>query len=100
MTNENIKIQLSKKQANGYVIALGPINLVSIITDIGMVACGAYDVAALDKFSIPAAKCSSPKGPIANIDDLLNAQVKEANASAINLGIKTGMTGKEALELM
>jgi uncharacterized protein YunC (DUF1805 family) len=45
---EFIDVQLSKKRADGFVIPLGPANLVAIKTDIGMVGCGAFDVAALD----------------------------------------------------
>ena len=53
---ENVTVQLPHKKAEGYVIPLGPANLVAIITDIGLVGCGAFDVAALDSFSYPAAK--------------------------------------------
>lgn len=64
-----------------------------------MIGCGAFDVMALDAFKYPAAKMKSATGgAIATIDDLLNGTVKEANKEAEKLGIKTGMTGKEALE--
>ncbi|MCX6670236.1 MAG: hypothetical protein NTV25_10615 [Methanothrix sp.] len=32
-----IKVQLTRKQGEGYVIPLGPVNLVNVITDKGMV---------------------------------------------------------------
>lgn len=35
---------------------LGPINLVSVITDVGMVGCGAFNVAALNGLGYPAVK--------------------------------------------
>ena len=99
MTHE--KVQLTGKQADGYVIPLGPVNLVTVITDTGMLGCGAFDVAALDRFDYPAARASSPDGlPIKTIDDLLNATVKDANTTAARLGITAGMKGKEALDLM
>lgn len=95
------KIQLTNKQADGYFIPLGQINLVFVATDRGMVACGAFDVAALNNFGYPAAKVKSKSGkPIATIDDLLQGIVKEANAEASKLGITVGMSGREALELM
>ena len=50
------EIQLTRKTADGFVIPLGPANLVAIKTDVGMIGCGAFDVAALDSFSYPAAK--------------------------------------------
>ncbi|MGD0079257.1 MAG: YunC family protein [Methanoregula sp.] len=98
---EFIEVHLSRKTADGFVIPLGPANLVAVKTDVGMVGCGAFDVAALDSFSYPAAKVRPAFGPsIADTDDILKGIIKEANRSAMGRGIKTGMTGKEALELL
>ena len=98
---EYIEVQLSRKKADGFVIPLGPANLVAIKTDVGMVGCGAFDVAALDSFSYPAAKVRPSFGPsIVDTDDILKGIVKEANRSAFGRGIRTGMTGREALELL
>jgi uncharacterized protein YunC (DUF1805 family) len=95
------KVQLTNKQADGYVIPLGPVNLVSVVTDMGMVGCGAFDVAALDDFGYPAARVKATRGTsVATIDDLLVAEVKDANAAAIKLGVKVGMSGREALDCM
>lgn len=94
-------IKLAKKEADGFVIPLGPANLVAIKTNIGMVGCGAFDVSALDSFSYPAAKVRPATGPsIADTDDILKGIVKEANRSAMGRGIKTGMTGRQALDLL
>jgi len=94
-------VQLTRKQADGYVISLGPINLVNAVTDTGMVGCGAYDVAALGNFEYPAAKVRPAKGSsIATIEDLLQGIVKEVNPAAEKLGLKIGQTGREALELL
>ena len=98
---EQHKVRLAKKEADGFVIPLGPANLVAIKTDIGMVGCGAFDIAALDSFSYPAAKVRPAIGPsIVDTDDILKGIVKEANRSAMGRGIRTGMTGKQALELL
>ena len=95
------KVQLTKKRAEGYVIPLGPVNLVNVVTDIGMVGCGAFDIAALDKFDYPAARVKSAiNASIATVDDLLAGVVKDANAAAARLGVKAGMSGREALERM
>ncbi len=95
------KVPLTNKEADGYVIPLGRFNLVSVNTDIGMVGCGAFDVAALESFDYPAARVKSTKGgSIATIDDLLEGAVKDANGAAIKLGVKIGMSGKEALDRM
>src|SRR5512137_3020925 len=98
---EFIEIRLPKKKAQGFVIPLGPANLVAIKTDIGLVGCGAFDVAALDSFSYPAAKVRPAIGPaIMDTDDILKGIIKEANRSAIGRGIRTGMTRRQALELL
>jgi len=98
---DHIKVQLARKQADGYVIPLGAVNLVNVVTDIGMVGCGAFDVAALNSFGYPAAKVRPAQGnSIATIEDLLQGIVKEANPAAEKLGLKVGQTGREALELL
>jgi uncharacterized protein YunC (DUF1805 family) len=97
----HMKVQLTRKKADGYVIPLGPINIVSVVTDVGMVGCGAFDVHALNNFSYPAAKVRPSQGSsIATIDDLLQGIVKEVNPAAEKLGLKVGITGREALDLL
>jgi uncharacterized protein YunC (DUF1805 family) len=95
------KVALKSKQAEGYVVPLGPANLVFVITDRGMVGCGAFDVAALDKFDYPAARVKpTTSDSISTIEDLLAGEIKDSNASAAQQGVKVGMTGREALDLM
>ena len=95
------KVELARKQADGYVIPLGPINLVNVVTDLGMVGCGAFDLAALNSFGYPAAKVRSIRGgSISTIEDLLDGIVKELNPAAEKLGLKVGITGREALDLL
>jgi len=97
----HMKIQLAEKQADGYIIPLGAIKLVSVVTDMGMVGCGAFDVAALNNFSYPAAKVRPSQGDsIADIDDLMAGIVKEVNPAAERLGLKAGITGREALNML
>jgi len=88
------KVQLKYKQADGYVIPLGPLNLINIVTDVGMAGCGAFDIAALDTFNYPAV-CVKATGKtiISTIDDLLRGEVKETNKQAAKLGITIGMSG-------
>ncbi|MGV8176002.1 MAG: YunC family protein, partial [Methanothrix sp.] len=71
-------VQLKGKNADGYVIPLGKVNLVNVVTDVGMVGCGAFDVMALNNFDYPAAKVRPAHGSsISNIDDLLDGIIKE-----------------------
>ena len=37
---------------------------------------------------------------VASFDDMLVAAVQEVSSAAVALGVKTGMTGREALALM
>ncbi len=95
------KVRLAKKEADGYVIPLGQVNLVSVVTDVGMVGCGAFDVEALNNYGYPAAKVRPSKGrSIATIDDLMAGIIKEANPAAEKLGVKVGMAGRDALDLL
>lgn len=92
-------IPLKNQSAEGYVIPVGSLNLVFIRTEEGMIGCGAFDIAALERFGVPAAKMKPVSGPsITGIDEILDAIVKEANEPAAKRGITIGMTGKEALE--
>lgn len=95
------KVQLTDEQADGYVIPLGPANLVFVISNSGMVGCGAFDVAALDNFAYPAARVRPTiSTSISTIEDLLVGEVKDANEAAFELGVMINMTGREALDLM
>jgi uncharacterized protein YunC (DUF1805 family) len=91
-------IHLKNSEAAGYVIPLGPVNLVWGIARRGMVGCGAFDVRALEKFGYPAARVR-PVGShsVATIRDLLSGEISEANSGAEAMGVQVGMSGKEAL---
>jgi uncharacterized protein YunC (DUF1805 family) len=92
-------VVLATKRADGFVIPLGPVNLVAVMTDVGMLACGAFDVLALERFEYPAAKAKATHGDaIVTVTDLLGAEVTVANAAAAKRGIVVGMSGHEALE--
>lgn len=95
------KVPYKGGEADGYVIPLGPANLVAVVAKRGMVGCGAFDVVALDKFSYPAARVKPTRSDsIANVEDLLAGEIKDANAAAAKLGVEVGMSGKEALDLL
>jgi len=83
------KVKLARKEADGYIIPLGAINLVNVVTDVGMVGCGAFDVAALNNFGYPAAKVKPSQGSsIATIEDLLKGIVKEGKSCCREAGIE------------
>ncbi len=94
-------IQLRNQAAEGYVIPVGSVNIVFIKTEEGMIGCGAFDITALERFGVPAAKMKPVAGPsITSIDEILEAVVREVNEPAAERGITIGMTGKEAFELL
>lgn len=58
-------------------------------------------MAALDKFSYPAARVKSTRGSsTATIDDLLTGIVKDANKTAIERGAKVGMSDRTIFDLI
>ena len=94
-------IPLTHSDGKGFVIPLGSINLVGVVARKGMVGCGAFDVSALNNFTYPAAKVRPLTGPsIVTLADLLSGEIKEANTAAQEIGVKAGMTGKAALDLL
>lgn len=93
-------IRTGKKEIEGFVIPIGKVNLVFARTEKGLVGCGAFDVTALEKFGYAAAKVR-PKGEsVKDLDDLMSGEIAAANLSAEKLGIKEGMTGKDAINLL
>lgn len=70
--------------------------IIIIKADKGFVMCGYLDINAANKLGDAAAKV---KG-VNTFEDVLNAEIIEVSLPAKELGIDTGITGKEALEKM
>jgi len=94
---ESKKIQLSNGEAQGYSAPCGPFNVIFATTGKGMIACGAFDVIALEKFNFPAVKMTK-EGGIKTIDGLTEAHAVLVNTLAQAQGITEGMSGLECLE--
>ncbi len=73
----------------------------SIMTKLGIVGCGIYDVKTAGEFgqAIAIAK-GTPSQPLVEPEDLLAAKIVDATPRAREIGITVGMSGKEAVELM
>ncbi len=98
---EEERIMLPHKEMTGYVISLGPVNLVFVVSDMGMVGCGAFDVNALDRFGYPAARARTREGvPIVTLHDLMEGIIRDTNQEASKRGILEGMTVRDALTLL
>jgi uncharacterized protein YunC (DUF1805 family) len=94
-------IRLKNSDATGYVVPLGPVNLVWVVARRGLVGCGAFDVKALEKFGYPAARVRAQNArPVATLDDLLSGEVVDSNRGAEGIGVAKDMIGKEALDLL
>jgi catechol 2,3-dioxygenase-like lactoylglutathione lyase family enzyme/uncharacterized protein YunC (DUF1805 family) len=73
----------------------------SILTSAGIVGCGIYDLKTAGEFgqAIAIAK-GTPANPLCEPEDLLNAKIVGVTPKAETFGIRIGMTGQEAVELM
>ena len=95
------EIQLKNSRGTGYLLPLGRVNLVWVVTKRGLVGCGAFDVAALGKFGYPAARVRPARGDtISSLEDLVSGVINEVNTPAQQQGVSIGMSGKEALDLL
>jgi uncharacterized protein YunC (DUF1805 family) len=95
------KLRLQNGEATGFIVPLGPVNLVAAVAARGMIGCGAFDVIALDRFAYAAARVQGPAGrPVMSIDDLREGVVKVVNNAAAALGVREEMSGSEALDLL
>jgi len=93
------RFNIKNKQADSYIISLGPVKLVFVYTNIGMLGCGAFDVKSFNRFDYPAAKVVAKEGKtIETVDDIFLGTVKEVSNAAKKLGIEVGMSGMDALE--
>jgi len=73
----------------------------SILTEAGIVGCGIYDVKTAGEFgqAIAIAR-GTPAKPLVDPEDLFTAKIVDLTPKAVELGIKLGMSGREAVELM
>ena len=73
----------------------------SILTRVGIVGCGIYDPATAAEFgqAIAIAK-GTPENPLVEPEDLFDAKIVGLTPKAESYGVRIGMTGKDAVELM
>ncbi|OQX20552.1 MAG: hypothetical protein BWK75_04715 [Candidatus Altiarchaeales archaeon A3] len=80
----------------GIKIDVGNANLLLIKADKGFIMCGYLDVETAEKLNDAACIVRGVK----NFDDMLNAKIVKTTTKAKELGIKDGMSGKDALEIL
>lgn len=73
----------------------------SILTKIGIVGCGIYDLTTPAEFgqAIAIAK-GTPENPLCDPEDLLDAKIVGVTPKAEELGIAIGTSGRDAVEKM
>jgi uncharacterized protein YunC (DUF1805 family) len=72
-----------------------------LITNKGIVGCGAYDVACCERFGmIVAIARGTPQHPLVHPEDLFDAAIVDLTTQAARIGIQKGMAGKEALRIL
>jgi uncharacterized protein YunC (DUF1805 family) len=87
--------------ALGLTAAWEDSQFVVIITKKGMVACGVVDKNVMQNVGAAIAISRGTKEkPLVTIDDLLNAKIMDVTEKAADYGIKVGMSGKEALDIL
>jgi uncharacterized protein YunC (DUF1805 family) len=91
--NNGRAIGMSNRWRNGQYCA--------ILTEAGLVGCGIYDLKTAAEFgqAIAIAR-GTPQKPLVEPEDLFEAKIVEATPQAQELGIRVGMTGREAVELL
>jgi uncharacterized protein YunC (DUF1805 family) len=73
----------------------------SILTEAGIVGCGIYDVRTAGEFGQAVAIArGTPAQPLVEPEDLFDAKIVDATPRALELGIRVGMTGREAVEIL
>lgn len=73
----------------------------TIITKVGIVGCGIYDLKTPAEFDQAIAICKgTPAQPLTEPEDLFNSRIVGCTPKAESFGIRVGMTGREAVELM
>jgi uncharacterized protein YunC (DUF1805 family) len=73
----------------------------SILTEGGIVGCGIYDLKTAAEFDLAIAICKgTPAKPLVDPEDLYDSKIVGVTPKAEAMGIRTGVTGREAVELM
>jgi uncharacterized protein YunC (DUF1805 family) len=90
------QIELHRGTVIGLKLDMGHAPLLLIKAPKGFVMCGYLDITMAERLGDAAVKVTG----VRSFEDVLTSGVVEITSEAGNLGIKTGMPAREALELM
>ena len=95
-----VPIELEGGTAIGTALALPKTTVLSISTQKGYIMCGVLNVPEVDRILSERKVIAAKVVGVKKIEDLLDAKVVEATNEAKSIGVREGMTGREALEKM
>jgi uncharacterized protein YunC (DUF1805 family) len=90
-------IQLEGKTAIAIEVQLPRTNLLIITTDRGYIMCGALDISFFNERLKDREVIAARAIGVRSIDELLVAPLESVTDQALELGIKPGMTGHDAI---
>ena len=91
------QVEVGGRKALGVRVELpGSPPLLLIVAERGFVMCGFLNVEAAERLGVAAAMVSG----VRTFEDVLEAPVRACTSRARELGVREGMRGREALELM
>ncbi|MFX0098400.1 MAG: DUF1805 domain-containing protein [Candidatus Hodarchaeota archaeon] len=95
------EIPTKKGNARGIEASWDSGQWVAIICNKGMVGCGAFDVKLMEEHEqVIAVAHGSVDHHLVTCEDLLSATIAGVTKLAKNLGVKDGMSGREAVEAL
>lgn len=98
---ENRTLEFDGGQAVGSTYQWPGGQYCAIHTAKGLVGCGIYDIRSANEFNLAVAIArGTPSRPLRVPEDLFAAKILEVSQAAEKLGVRTGMTGREAVEAM
>jgi uncharacterized protein YunC (DUF1805 family) len=98
---QNRTLEFSGGQAIGSTYQWPGGQYCAIHTAKGLVGCGIYDIRSANEFNLAVAIArGTPAKPLREPEDLFAAKILEVSNAAEKLGVKPGMTGREAVETL
>lgn len=93
--------ETAKGQLEGVQVKWAGFSILLATGPKGFLACGVFDLEAVERFGVAAALVeSTPGNPIGTLERFPNRKIMAANAKARALGINPGMDVREAMALL
>ncbi|MBI4241362.1 MAG: DUF1805 domain-containing protein [Candidatus Rokubacteria bacterium] len=93
-------VKVDGETAIGITTELPKTRVLALATEKGYVMCGIINIPELDRIHPERRIVAARVVGVREVEDLLEAEVVEATQEAKRLGIKEGMSGKDALRKM